>query len=476
MLHLENTYHLELPTICYSNQIPVTVKSPKLVYFNKDLAVSLDLESAFTDQNFTQDILSGKEVISATQPIAQAYAGHQFGHFNKLGDGRAILLGEHIINNERFDIQLKGAGATKFSRNGDGRATFYAMLREYLISEAMHGLGVETTRSLAVVKTGEPVYREQAHDGAVLTRIAKSHIRVGTFEYARFFGSEKDLEQLTKYTIKRHYPDLLDESDYALKFFEAVMLRQVNLIVDWMRVGFIHGVMNTDNMSISGETIDYGPCAFMNAYHPKTVFSSIDRQSRYAFGNQPQIAHWNLSVFANSLLPLIHQEEEIAVSKIQECLTQFPVVYKAKYFAMMCNKLGIVNPEEKDAEIVQEILELLVLHQVDYTNFFTQLKRDTLTHTGLLNDEKFKNWKKKWELVSNRLNDKKVGVELMNKVNPEVIPRNHLVEEALLEATRDNFIPFDDLLDRLKKPYNRNEQLQEVPHNYDEDYQTFCGT
>ena len=290
--------------------------------------------------------------------ILLLYAGHQFGHFNILGDGRAILLGEHVTNNnQRFDIQLKGSGYTAFSRGGDGRATLRAMLREYLISEAMAGLKIPTTRSLAVVKTGAKVYREEAHEGAILTRIASSHIRVGTFEFAnRFVPNESSI--LLDYVIDRHYPELNLSKSKARDLMEAVMLKQIDLIVQWMRVGFIHGVMNTDNMSITGETIDYGPCAFMNTYHPETVFSSIDTQGRYAFGNQPSIAQWNIACFAGSLLSLIHEEKEVAIEMAKEVLNSFPAIYQEKWQDMMFKKLGfsvdLAEPSFPEKAILSE--------------------------------------------------------------------------------------------------------------------------
>ncbi len=477
MWHLENTYHDQLPAQFYSNQSPTPVEIPEMVYFNKELAKELHLDKVLADVDFTKNILSGKAILDQTNPIAQAYAGHQFGHFNMLGDGRAVLLGEHVLNDQRFDIQLKGSGETKFSRRGDGRATLYSMLREYLMSEAMHSLGISTTRSLAVVKTGEPVYREQVSDGAVLTRVAKSHIRVGTFEYARVFCEPSHLEIFTKYVMKRHFPDLLAAENYALELLKAVMNLQMDLLVDWMRVGFIHGVMNTDNMSISGETIDYGPCAFMNTYDSNTVYSSIDHQGRYAFGNQPAIAHWNLSVLANALLPLIDKNQEAAVELAKEVLNPFREEFIKRHDAMMHRKLGIVHTNQEDGDLIKDLFTLLTKHKVDYTNFFISLKDPTiLLGSSLIADEQFINWQKQWELAHQRNSDQEKGSLLMSQNNPRVIPRNHLVEEALNYAAGGNFEKFDTLIKILSDPYSEGNTLQVVPSEFDLNYQTFCGT
>jgi len=472
MWSLENTYRDQLSSKFHSDEKPTPVSYPKLICFNESLAKSLSLSDELSDPNFVKNMLSGNDTLNGTCPIAQAYAGHQFGQFTMLGDGRAVLLGEHLVKGNRLDIQLKGSGTTKFSRGGDGRATLSAMLREYLMSEAMFHLGIKTTRSLAVVRTGEPVRREQISDGAVLTRVAQSHIRVGTFEYARFYTDQ--LETFTKYVIKRHDPELLDHENYALAFLKAVMNRQLDLIVDWMRVGFIHGVMNTDNMSIAGETIDYGPCAFMNAYHPKTVFSSIDQNSRYAYGNQPPIAHWNLAILANAILPLIDKDEKKGIAQAEEILHTFPDEYKRRYQAMMFNKLGIINLENSDQKLIEDLVALLAQHQMDYTNFFVSLRYDSIDEK-LLQDGKFADWKIRWQQAHERSDNKQTGSELMDKYNPVVIPRNHLVEEVLTQAVHKDMKPFHDLLSKLSNPYT-NQDLQQVPTGFDQHYQTYCGT
>jgi len=448
-----------------------------LVYFNESLAKELGLARGLEDEKLVANILSGNTILDNTQSIAQAYAGHQFGHFNMLGDGRAVLLGEHVIKDERFDIQLKGSGPTKFSRRGDGRATFYAMLREYLMSEALHALNIPTTRSLAVVKTGEPVYRETASEGAILTRIAKSHIRVGTFEYARVFCEPEQLELLAKYVIDRHFPAISKTGNFAIELLKAVMDKQMDLLVHWMRVGFIHGVMNTDNMSIPGETIDYGPCAFMNAYDSGTVYSSIDHQGRYAFGNQPAIAHWNLSVLANALLPLIHENQEIGVEMAKEVLHPFKEEFDRRHTLMMYKKLGITHPVKEDESLINELFTLMTKYQLDYTNFFTSLLEPTvLSPADHLEDPQFKDWHQKWSTAHHRKNDAEKGVAMMQQHNPRIIPRNHLVEEVLYQATEENMKAFDDLLNTLSTPYDSQNEVQIVPINFDQSYQTFCGT
>ncbi|MEL7002194.1 MAG: YdiU family protein, partial [Bacteroidota bacterium] len=407
-------------------------------------------------------------------------AGHQFGHFTMLGDGRAILIGELLKpSGDRFDLQLKGSGPTPYSRNGDGRATLASMLREYLISEAMHHLGIPTTRSLAVVKTGENVIREMSNEGGVLTRIASSHIRVGTFEYIKKFGNKDELKSFTEYVINRHYPELMESENPALELLQTVMNKQVDLIVNWMRVGFIHGVMNTDNMSIAGETIDYGPCAFMNSYHPLTVFSSIDRQGRYAFQNQPYIANWNLAVFGSTLLPLIDQDQNKAIEKAQNLLDGMKDIYFQRYNRMMCDKLGIYEPDEADMKLVEELLSWMQKHQADYTETFLQIENTSDEKQDIYNGPEFNEWQAKWKEVIDRPVNRKKYRSLMLKNNPLVIPRNHLVEGVLSSAVYGNFEPFNNLVERLKAPYTPSEDdqiRQTVPAGFDQSYQTFCGT
>lgn len=476
MSWLKHTYATQLPGTFYSAQKPEAISDPKMVLFNETLARELGIADDLRHKEQTEAYLAGNELVPGSKPISQAYAGHQFGHFTKLGDGRAVLLGEVATDQGIYDLQLKGSGQTPYSRRGDGRATFYSMLREYLISEAMHALHVPTTRSLAVVKTSDPVYREQVSEGAVLSRVASSHIRVGTFEYARFFGAPGDLEALLHYTIQRHYPELMDHQNHALALLESVMQKQKDLIIDWMRVGFIHGVMNTDNMALSGETIDYGPCAFMNAYHPKTVFSSIDTQGRYAYGNQPNMAYWNLSVFANALLPLIDPDEATAKEKAEAALDRFPEDFSGANFDMMSRKLGIVHTIQSDGALMQGCLQQLVNHRIDYTNFFTELRRGGDLIDRLSNDDSFRTWHTNWEAARLRGASVEESEALMAKTNPVVIPRNHIVENALNTAVAGDMQPFHALLDELSSPYDDSSIIQMVPANFDANYQTFCGT
>lgn len=476
---LENTY-ASLPAVFCSLQQPVSVARPRVVCYNESLANDLDLGFLNHDKESITRYLSGNEVPVGGKPLAQAYAGHQFGHFTMLGDGRAILLGEQLSSSgKRLDIQLKGSGQTAYSRRGDGRATLYSMLREYLISEAMHHLGIPTTRSLAVVSTGEKVMREEVQQGAVLTRVAASHIRVGTFEYARNFCSVEDLTTLTNYTIDRHYPEIATADNIALELLKRVMHRQIDLVINWMRVGFIHGVMNSDNMSIAGETIDYGPCAFMNAYHPETVFSSIDTRGRYAFGNQAKIVKWNLTALANALLPLIAENREGAVKLAQDVIDSFQHLFTEKWYAMMFGKLGIVHPTDHDKELVDELLSLMKTNGGDYTQVFLALSQEKNLNAPFFIQEGVKLWLQKWENAILREGSKIAGFELMNKVNPKVIPRNHWVENALEAAVEDNLAPFSELLDMLSKPYDSHSdelQYQQMPKGFDASYKTFCGT
>jgi len=473
---LQNSY-LKLPNCFYERIEPSLVQNPKLIYFNKSLAKELNLEFLNDDLSLITDYFSGNKLPENSKPIAQAYAGHQFGHFTMLGDGRAILLGEQKdLNNKLYDIQLKGSGKTSFSRAGDGKATLSSMLREYIISESMHYLKISTTRSLAVIDTGEKVYRESTNNGGILTRIASSHIRVGTFEYGKHFCSPKDFQNFIIYVINRHYPKILNYESPYLELLKIIMKKQIDLIVDWIRVGFIHGVMNTDNMSISGETIDYGPCAFINTYNPKTVFSSIDRHGRYAFGNQHKIAYWNLSVFAATILPFIENDKDKAIQLVQNILNQFPIEYSNKWYKMMYNKLGIINPIKEDQLLIKDLLTLMDSHKADYTNTFSALTLNKPYKDSLFTSNEFKNWKKQWR---ERIKNDKNSYRIMRANNPNYIPRNHLVESALKNAINGNKKEFDKLLNTMSNTYNYNEKhdgFQTIPEDFDESYKTFCGT
>ena len=477
-IKFESSY-TTLPSVFFRPVLPTPVKKPNLIIWNEALAKELCItELSDTEKS---EVFSGNSVIPGSTPIAQAYAGHQFGNFTMLGDGRAILLGEiPLSEKERRDVQLKGSGRTPFSRGGDGRATLSAMLREYIISEAMHHLGIPTTRSLAVVETGEFVYRETKQTGAVLTRVAKSHIRVGSFEYAYQYIDITALKNLTEYTIKRHYPECLTKDNPVLEFFKSVVYKQLDLIINWLRVGFIHGVMNTDNMSISGETIDYGPCAFMNIYKPQTVFSSIDMGGRYAFGNQPAIAHWNLASLANSLLPLIHTDMNTAIQLVRQCLDEYSENFQTKYWEMIGKKLGFPNMGEEEISLGKDLLEWMEKNLADYTNTFLVLEEKENSNIGMYSDQNFKGLKTRMiELKKQTGIDENASLSLMNENNPYLIPRNHKVEQVLEKARIGEFSALFKLLEDLKKPYLRRMDLPylgEIPEGGDAGYKTFCGT
>ncbi|WP_158861407.1 protein adenylyltransferase SelO [Lunatibacter salilacus] len=479
--NLKHTY-TSLPEKFYSLKAPVPVKEPKIVLLNKQLAKDLGLNFEGVDENHLAKLFAGNLLPEDSQPFAQAYAGHQFGNFTMLGDGRAIMLGEQMTpDGEMKDIQFKGSGRTVFSRGGDGRSTLKAMLREYLISEAMHGLGIPSTRSLAVVTTGEPVYREQVQAGSILTRVAESHIRVGTFEFSRQYLSEEELKELLNYTIARHYPACMNSENPTLEFFNAVMNRQAALIAEWVRVGFIHGVMNTDNMSIAGESIDFGPCAFMNAYDPNKVFSSIDTQGRYAFGNQPQIAHWNLSCLASALLPLFHSDKETAISIAQESLNSFPTIYRKEWLRAMRLKLGLLGEDEKDKKLVEDLMDLMQEFKMDYTNTFIAVGTDNFTNEQGMDSPGFQEWYLRWiKRAGSHGQTLEAAQEVMSAHNPQFIPRNHLVEEALENAAAGDMNLFNTLLDLLRDPYTPNKAFtnyQVTPQvEWEENYKTFCGT
>jgi serine/tyrosine/threonine adenylyltransferase len=473
----DNTYY-KLPDNFKENTKPIPVKKPKLVLLNKNLAEELNLNFSNLDNKEISELFSGNTLPKGSNSIAQAYAGHQFGHFTMLGDGRAVLIGEHLSKKkDRFDIQFKGSGKTPFSRNGDGRAALGPMLREYLISESMYALDVPTTRSLAVVKTGEEVIRDTLLPGAILTRIASSHIRVGTFQYIAARQKKDELKILLDYVINRHFPNIKNSQNNAIEILKILLEKQIDLVVNWMRVGFIHGVMNTDNMSISGETIDYGPCAFMDVYDPKTVFSSIDQMGRYAYCNQPIITKWNLSRFAECLVPLINENEDKAVEIATEIINTFEKKYEEKWLNMMRNKLGLFGMDEKDKFLILDLLTWMHQKKVDYTNTFCHLMNNNKDKE--YEDKDFQNWKKRWKerlLLNN--NTPKKYINLMRSVNPLIIPRNHKVEEALEKAEQDNFKPLNKLLDILKKPYTEQENILDLqlPSNLNKKYQTFCGT
>ena len=472
----DNSY-TRLNEIMMTKTYPVSVKNPKLVVLNYGLAKELGLNFLELTEKELADLFTGNSLPEGSEPLAQAYAGHQFGHLSVLGDGRAIVLGEHITpTDERFDIQFKGSGRTAYSRGGDGRAALGPMLREYIISEAMYHLNIKTTRSLAVATTGETVIRETPLKGAVLTRIARSHIRVGTFEYVAIRKNLETLNNLVSYCINRHYPKLKIADNKAAAFLTAVLDRQVELITDWMRVGFIHGVMNTDNMAISGETIDYGPCAFMDAYNPETVFSSIDQHGRYAFQNQPGIAQWNLARLAEALVPLLDQDQNKAIDIGEEIIGSFNDKYKKSYMQMMRNKLGMFEDREEDEQLIQDLLNLMFENKFDYTNTFVSLMHEN--NPEIFNNEQFKEWHKRWRTrlttANKPLNSSR---EIMKENNPVIITRNHKVEEALSAANEGDLTVIEKLLSALERPYVQREDIKIYQTASTEaGYKTFCGT
>ncbi len=473
----DNTY-ARLPEALFSPAEPARVREPKVAVLNRRLANDLGLDLDALASPAAAALFAGQDLPADSRPIAQAYAGHQYGGFTMLGDGRAILLGEHRTPaGGLVDIQLKGPGRTRYSRGGDGRAALGPMLREYIVSEAMAALGIPTTRSLAVVTTGEPVYRETPRRGAILTRVAASHIRVGTFEFATRLD-EPTLRALADYAIDRHYPELADAPRKYWEFFRAVADRQAALVARWQLVGFVHGVLNTDNVAISGETIDYGPCAFMNAYDPATVFSSIDRDGRYAYGNQPNITQWNLARFAETLLPLFDANSEKAVAAAMEVLNEFPAKFEGYWLAGMRKKLGLLSDDAGDAELVRSLLDWMQKTRADFTNTFRGLSEETLH--ACERDPDFQVWYSRWQ---RRLLEGgqpiATSYELMRSVNPAVIPRNHRVEEALAAAEeRDDLSVLHRLLAALATPFETKDEMapyREPPAD-ERGYRTFCGT
>lgn len=473
--NLEHSY-AGLPKLFHRSTLPVPVRQANFVIFNESLAMELGLRADVLKENAS--LFVGNLLPTGSAPLAQAYAGHQYGHFTALGDGRAILLGEQITpKGERFDIQLKGAGQTPFSRSGDGRAGLGPMLREYIISEAMHALGVPTTRSLAVATTGEIVRRMEPLPGAVLTRVAASHIRVGTFEWAAARGSQEELQALADYTIQRHFPEVAGVEQIYLRFFESLMERQAALIAQWMHIGFIHGVMNTDNMAICGETIDYGPCAFMDTYDPDTVFSSIDRNGRYAYGNQPHIAQWNLARLAEALLPLLHENEKLAIEKANEAIHSFQGRFQKHWLAGMRSKLGLFTEEAEDSALIQALLEWMQASKADYTTTFATLSQGK----PVSEEPEFTSWHQRWiKRLSHQQQSMSDSLQIMQKHNPVYIPRNHKVEEALSAASdKTDLSVMHRLLEVLGKPFDYSSSLPEYSRPAESGscgYQTFCGT
>ncbi len=476
-LHIpfDNTYAM-LPERFFTRLGPTPVSAPKLVKLNTDLAsdLGLDPEEMASDDGIA--MLAGNLVPEGASPLAQVYAGHQFGGWSpRLGDGRALLLGEVIDRTGTHkDLQLKGSGPTPYSRMGDGRAWLGPVIREYIVSEAMHALGIPTTRALAAVTTGDIVLRESPLPGAVLTRVAGSHIRVGTFQY---FASQQDydaLEQLVRYTIARHAP----EAETPLDLLSVVVQRQAQLIAKWMGVGFIHGVMNTDNMTVSGETIDYGPCAFMDAHHPMRVFSSIDAQGRYAFSRQPDMALWNLAQLATALLPVMGEDQDAALAEAQSAINAFPDHFRAKWLAVFRAKIGLESEKDDDAALINELLDLMASGGSDFTNTFRALGTDK-ARDSFVDREAFDAWAKRW--TERLASDGKVPSDqaaAMQRTNPAIIPRTHRIEQAIAAALTGDFAPFEALNTALSTPFDEPEDISLLqPPTTDEIVpQTFCGT
>ncbi|MDQ3721787.1 MAG: YdiU family protein [Actinomycetota bacterium] len=482
----DNSYVRELEGL-YEPWQAEPASAPRLLALNEDLAAELGADGDALRAPGGVAVLVGNATPDGASPVAQAYAGHQFGGFvPRLGDGRALLLGELLdVHGRRRDLHLKGSGRTPFARGGDGKAAVGPMLREYVIGDAMHALGIPTTRALAVVATGDDVARETTLPGAVLTRVAASHVRVGTFQYAAAQRDPRLVMRLADYAIARHHPRAAEAGNPYLAFFEAVVDAQASLIARWMLVGFIHGVMNTDNMTISGETIDYGPCAFMDAYDRATVFSSIDRGGRYAYANQPHIAQWNLARLAETLLPLFHADADTAHAAAIDVLQSFPERHRAYWTHGMRAKLGLTDEQAQDGALIDDLLALLHAQEVDFTSSFralsSSLRGDAARARDLFAEPSaFDAWADRWRArLSSQTPDPRATAEAMDRVNPVYIPRNHHVEEALAAATAGDLGPFRELLDVLARPFDERPGLEPyaaaAPPSFGP-YRTFCGT
>lgn len=472
---LDNSYS-RLPEVFFAEATPAKASSPKVVLVNERLAESLGLQV----KDLSQDVLSGNELPEGTSPIAQAYAGHQFGNFTMLGDGRAILLGKQLTSSgDRVDVGLKGSGPTAFSRGGDGLAALGPMLREYIISEAMHALGIPTSRSLSVTLTGNDVLRESVLQGAVLVRTASSYLRVGTFQYAAARQVPEDLKVLADYAIERHYPDVASEENPYELLLGKVIEQQAALIAKWQLVGFVHGVMNTDNMTISGETIDYGPCAFMDVYDPATVFSSIDVNGRYKYGNQPGIASWNLARFAETLLPLLDESQDVAIRIAEKQLSRFGETFEREWLNGMRAKLGLLDEQDEDEALSKELLLLMKDAQADFTNTFRALTDERVEQPDWFSQNSFCEWRTRWTKRQNQQNASIAdSYDLMRRSNPSVIPRNHRVEEAIVAAENGDFSVLHKLNQVLAFPYSYSEEqaIYTTPRDSSAPYRTYCGT
>ena len=476
----ENSY-LQLPKNMQSKQLPEKVKNPKIVLINNNLSNELGINLSNLDPEYLALVFSGNQLPAGSDTIAMAYAGHQFGHFTILGDGRAILIGEHINNKkQRYEIQFKGSGKTEFSRNGDGKAALGPMLREYIISEAMYHLNIPTTRSLAVVKTDEKVIRDTELTRAILTRVASSHIRVGTFQYFAYKKDDESLKSLVNYSIDRHYPEIKNSENIYINLIDRLMDKQIDLVVNWMRVGFIHGVMNTDNMALSGETIDYGPCAFMDRYDPKTVFSSIDHFGRYAYYNQPSITKWNLARFAECLILFLDANKDEAIKIATDKINEFDKKYEKKWLKMMSDKIGLLDAEKEDEVLILDLLQWMHSNKADYTSTFYNLINEKVFSNQIYDNTDFLTWKDRWKMRLSKYKNKMDKVEEKMKFsNPIIIPRNYKVEEALSAAENGDMSLVEILLKALEKPYENNSNLKDfqITEKLNKSgYKTFCGT
>jgi uncharacterized protein YdiU (UPF0061 family) len=486
VFQFDNSY-ARLPERFFASVYPEPVEGPKLLRFNQKLALELGVEADLSDPDRLAAVLAGNVVPQGASPLAMAYAGHQFGNFvPQLGDGRAILIGEVMDSaGQRRDIQLKGAGPTPFSRRGDGRAALGPVIREYVVSEAMHALGIPATRALAAVSTGELVYREQEQQGAVFVRVAASHVRVGTFQFFAARGDTDGVRTLADYVIERHYPDLMGAQNPYLALLQAVADRQAELIARWLGVGFIHGVMNTDNVTVSGETIDFGPCAFLDEYNPMKVFSSIDRQGRYAYRNQPGIGQWNIARLAEALVPLIDADEEKAVAAANSVLTSFGETFQSHWIEVFRAKLGLVTAREGDGDLVQGLLTAMQENEADFTQTFRALcnaaeGRDDALVAGFTDPSKLREWLPKWnERLAEEGRSPAQVATAMRGVNPWLIARNHRIEEAIEAANYGDFSFFERLVDALEKPFEERPEFADyavAPTADQKVARTFCGT
>jgi len=487
IFNFSNTY-AKLPKNFYEEIKPIPVKNPKLLNLNKELTKFLNIDSQLITEDNGKLIFSGNLIPEGAQPLAMAYAGHQFGNFvPKLGDGRAILIGELIATDgKRYDLQLKGSGKTSFSRQGDGRSPLGPVIREYILSEALHYLGIKTTRSLAIVSSGEKVLRETQTDGGILTRIASSHIRIGTFEFFYYNNDFESLKKLADYSINRHYPDSQFDNPYKFLLLKVIN-SQAELIAKWMSVGFIHGVMNTDNTSISGETIDYGPCAFMDHYHPNRVFSYIDNFGRYSYMNQGKIMLWNLSKFAECMIPLLDNDFEVSKNIASACLKKFPKIFEEFWFNKIRSKFGFHKKKKGDNEIIYNFFEILRSENLDFTNSFRNLSKiikndeKKIPYINLKDAKKLEKWINNWiNRIEYEKQEKKQIANQMDLVNPIYIPRNHLVEDAIDSAVENNdFKKMKMLLRVIKEPFSEKKKysiFSSPPKPNEIVKNTFCGT